>query len=418
MELWHAGLSIFNAVFTWNRTSHKWNALARPYNSWEHAQLCGVPISRRFNDSSVYYYTQDAKDPEATYVSVPMPPRNVRCVRNGEAKMVYLRGQLHLYGTTHKQCPFKQMASAVPSSLAKTFLASKYLNWVVPFPAQRRSSATIIHWAIPPEPGNPTAKNFVFFSLRAQRQEQYVITLMEPQHVVYRMQQSGLISPAYSTPTAFGLPTGMRTSLSAGTVSAGAGRKLVLAHVSLGGWVGAYRKAFFYAFSTEAPFAVQCVTPIFDLGVSKELEYPMHMERHGAFLYVSVGVDNCWSAMVRLPLASVMAACEKLSQPGRRKKHLVRVQRNGTLEYLPGSFPPIWTGDRKDGKRRLPNKRGKRGEYVYLDCAGAFCPSKQSRKRMQSPPSEWPLERKSGGSGRDPPASEQTLAGGPRARGW
>ena len=68
-------------------------------------------------------------------------------------------------------------------------------------------------------------------------------------------------------------------------------------------------QVFFYAFSTRPPFGIECVTPVIDLGLSAELEYPMHVERHGDSLYLSVGVDNCWSALVKLRLSDVMQGC-------------------------------------------------------------------------------------------------------------
>ena len=46
------------------------------------------------------------------------------------------------------------------------------------------------------------------------------------------------------------------------------------------------------------------------------LEYATHLERHGEDLFVSVGVDNCWSYLVRLPLAGVMARCRPLPLNG------------------------------------------------------------------------------------------------------
>ena len=46
------------------------------------------------------------------------------------------------------------------------------------------------------------------------------------------------------------------------------------------------------------------------------LEYATHMELHERSLYVSVGVDNCWSALVRLPADEIMARCRPLPLHG------------------------------------------------------------------------------------------------------
>ena len=75
---------------------------------------------------------------------------------------------------------------------------------------------------------------------------------------------------------------------------------LGMGHVSQGGWLGAYRMTFFFGVSRTPPFGLECVTPMIAFGMSDSLEYATHVELHDDHLYVSVGVDNCWTALVKL----------------------------------------------------------------------------------------------------------------------
>ena len=163
-------------------------------------------------------------------------------------------------------------------------------------------------------------------------------------------------------------------------------------------------QVFFYAFSTRPPFGIECVTPVIDLGLSAELEYPMHVERHGDSLYLSVGVDNCWSALVKLRLSDVMQGC-RAGDLHRKEAHvrensILRVVEGGRLVRVRHDFEPIWRGDRADGQRlvsRLVPGEGQR--TVRLPCKGAFCPSKLSQKLADlghHSNSKWPVRHQSG----------------------
>ena len=277
------------------------------------------------------------------------------------------------------------MSETLPPQLKATFLASAYRNWLSRWPSQ--SQATLLHWAVRPERDNPTAKNFIFFT---SNRTQYLVTLMEPSHTIYQLNMlSGFMQPAFSTPANLGFPRGIRTSLSAGPVKGKAGLSLAVAHLSMGGWVGAYRKPFFYAFETAPPYKIRCATPAIYAGLSEYMEYPMHIERHGKSLYLSLGVDNCWSALVKLSLADVMAGCRLPMKM--RSTHILRVGKGGRLVKYRHAFGPIWKGDHAAGSRRpISGPTSK-----LLPCLGTFCPTRRSIA-LERPNATWPALRRSG----------------------
>ena len=396
--IWHRGVPLFNAAFSWNRTSRKWMSLARPYHTWKQARLCGVQLDENglkgFAKTNIFYYAPDAAK-AADYVPTELPPTNVRCQVNGETKLVTVDGDFYVYGHTHKNCP-KHMGRNLPPPLEAMFLASAYRNWITPWRHQATDRAAhytkLMHWAIQPERDNPTAKNFVFF---AQNRTQYLVTLMEPAHIIYQLNpHTGFMSPAFSTPASLGFPHGIRTSLSAGTVPGPPGLTIAVAHLSMGGWVGAFRKPFFYAFSSLPPFKIRCATPAIFAGLSDTLEYPMHLERQGKSLYLSLGIDNCWSALIRLSVSSVMEGCWLPKEL--RSTHILRVGRNGGLQKQHHSYEPIWKGDHALGLRKpitgvQPGKRPK-----LLPCKGKFCPTKRYVALEHFANSSWPVLEHSG----------------------
>ena len=156
---------------------------------------------------------------------------------------------------------------------------------------------------------------------------------------------------------------------------------------------------FFYAFSARPPFNIVCVTPAFDFGLSDDMEYPMHMELHGNHLYVSLGIDNCWSALVRVPLAGVLQFCNSLGSKVSPSSHFVQAHHHGKPYLKSKGFDVVWTGDRIDGKRQPVSLRSCPGNScadMLLPCKGAFCLSRRARQLEKLPASKWPVLRKSG----------------------
>ena len=62
---------------------------------------------------------------------------------------------------------------------------------------------------------------------------------------------------------------------------------------------------FFYECDAEAPFTIRRRTPVINFGWSRNVEYCNHIEREGDNLYVSLGVADCGSVLLRLPLESI-----------------------------------------------------------------------------------------------------------------
>ncbi|GMI27980.1 hypothetical protein TrRE_jg8472, partial [Triparma retinervis] len=108
-----------------------------------------------------------------------------------------------------------------------------------------------------------------------------------------------------------GFPPHFTLSLSAGPIPLPSDPTLhlVSSHVSVGGWgAGTVRQTFFYVYSLPS-FTISCVTPVINFGLDGRLEYNTNMEEGGGYLYLSVGRDNCETALVRIRMTAILDEC-------------------------------------------------------------------------------------------------------------
>ena len=164
-----------------------------------------------------------------------------------------------------------------------------------------------------PTPSN-SDKNFVFFDangtadgqhrgMKSNRIMALAITLIRP-HRVYEVNlEDGRMKLVASSSTELGFkdPIG----LSAGPVRLENGKLLIAGHIRRGAWEAPTRMTFFYECDAEAPFTIRRRTPVINFGWSRNVEYCNHIEREGDNLYVSLGVADCGSVLLRLPLESI-----------------------------------------------------------------------------------------------------------------
>ena len=64
----------------------------------------------------------------------------------------------------------------------------------------------------------------------------------------------------------------------------------------------------------QPPFTIRRVTPIINFGWSRNLEYCNNIERDGSDLLVSLGVADCGSALLRVPLNTIVSLLQPLAQ--------------------------------------------------------------------------------------------------------
>ena len=132
----------------------------------------------------------------------------------------------------------------------------------------------------------------------------YAITLISP-HRVYRVDlANGAMHLVATTRTR--LPFIDPIGLSAGPIPLGDGRLLVAGHIRRGGWGNATRMTFFYACEAAPPFTILSATPVISFGWSRSLEYCNGIERDGEMLRVSLGVADCGSVLIEVPLESIL----------------------------------------------------------------------------------------------------------------
>ena len=336
----HAG--VFNVAFSWNATSRSWIGLGRYLQGAQHVRQCcsrarGVDVGR--------FFALSDDGAGATFRPLRVPP-SVVCDLVGEPKWLVLGGKRMVYTYTNGCSKTQRIAFA--SQLLPRYregtMASRYQSYIFDFrtaeadavrapasnarpglspqvkPNRTLSTAPnvlLLAYDVRPEAGNPTAKNFLLFE---HNRTSYALTLAEP-HAVFRVSAtSGEMHPSYRTHAplvaALGLPAGLsyHIGLSGGPIHLKGVGYLVAAHVGLGSF-GGYRRTFFYVFRDTPPFQIECSTPIFPFQLSTrspQLEYCTHIELHNRHVFVSLGVDDCYSVLVKVPLNEIMGRCAKL----------------------------------------------------------------------------------------------------------
>ena len=66
---------------------------------------------------------------------------------------------------------------------------------------------------------------------------------------------------------------------------------------------------YFYVFRDEPPFDILCHTPEISFGHSDHLEYLTNIQLIDDDLYLSLGVVDCYSVLVKVPLQKILFMC-------------------------------------------------------------------------------------------------------------
>ena len=67
--------------------------------------------------------------------------------------------------------------------------------------------------------------------------------------------------------------------------------------------VGARRRSFFYAYQAQPPFAILALTPRITFE-NATIEYATGLYRDGDYLVIGMGIDDCFTRLVRLHLCA------------------------------------------------------------------------------------------------------------------
>ena len=238
------------------------------------------------------------------------PPSIVRCEAVGEPHWANGFGHtLNIY--THRKCPehlakaWRERWAPYGKEAVANFEKNNLRNYLVHLGNPKE--ATLLSYLTRPEEAY-SAKNFLFFRTGQQR---YVEALFSP-HTVYALDaRTGLMNASWRTRFDYHAKSynASTVGLSAGPVWLDKHTFLSAAHVSRGGWEDAYRMTFFYLFDSRPPFQIRCATPPMSFGYSDTLEYCTSLELLGKDLLVGFGYHNCFSALVKVRVADVVARC-------------------------------------------------------------------------------------------------------------
>ena len=298
---------VFNLAFQYQKGV--WQAAGR---YWNHETFrmrgCGDIAHgphRHMNHAGMMNVVALIRNVSARRVTAMQVPTIVRCGAIGEPKWAgAFPNTLNLY--THWICPerlykrWREHWGHFGRDVTNNFLKSPMRNYLVHLKDPK--NATLLSYQLRPEK-QFAAKNFLFFRVR---QQVYVETLFNP-HKVYALDaDTGLMHlSGESTFTMVHTAVG----LSAGPVRLNATTFLSAAHVSRGGWQDAYRMTFFYMFDARPPFKIRCATRPLSFGYSASLEYCTSLQLIRKHLFVGIGYDNCFSALVEVPTEDIISRC-------------------------------------------------------------------------------------------------------------
>ena len=275
---------------------------------------------------------------DLAYRRLPLPSNlTLACDDTGEARHFIAHGRAYLY-TYGRRCTdgARLLPRSDASARAALYRRSEYKNVVIELDA---AAGTLAEHAVPltfepseqPERGSLRAKNFVLFEASTAYAPAgtgaawaFAITLISP-HRVYRLDLgSGAMHHVATTHAP--LPFKDAVGLSGGPIRLDDGRLLVAGHIRRGGWDHATRMSFFYACGAAPPFAIEAVTPLVSFGWSRNLEYLTAMQRDGDKLRVSLGVADCGSVLLELPLQSIVSLLRPISPTRRGRRRDARKQ--------------------------------------------------------------------------------------------
>ncbi|GMI19449.1 hypothetical protein TrCOL_g8291 [Triparma columacea] len=271
--------------------------------------------------------------------SLPVPS-NVVSDNIGEFKLFQYRNATYLYGNTNGKAPNLHMAfegMGWEEDRKEAFLSGGLKNYLLSFSPSPPSITSPIDTSVPGTwlsytSLRGTQKNFLFYEHSSGLL--FAVVSIIP-HAIYSVDPAtGYMTPFSSAPPPtpnLGFPPHFTLSLSAGPIPlpSDPSSLLVASHVSVGGWgTGTIRQTFFYIYDGTSG-SITCATPIFNFNLDGMLEYATHMELRNGFLFLSVGVNNCESALVKIRLGAVLEECVALDM---KRKDLL------ALDYESQSF--------------------------------------------------------------------------------
>ena len=271
--------------------------------------------------------------------SLPGHAQTLLPVQLGEAKtFVGPDGVRRLYGYARFQCT-SALWCHLPLSTQREYYLNRYKNFMCRFDPQTGGCvadepALLLHYTRSerPEPRTSIAKNFVLFThVHRGRAELLAITLAAPHRVHLVNVTTGRMTPLSASLSGTAEPSDSSSArhlsfidhvgLSAGglpvTLDDGTRRVLLAGHVrrnarSTEHGARGMRMTFFYVCEPTPPYAITAVTPLINFGLSPTLEYLNHMEiatnspNEPLALYLSVGADDCGTALLRVSLSAVL----------------------------------------------------------------------------------------------------------------
>jgi len=310
---------VFNLAFRYE--GGVWQAAGR---YWTHETFrmrgCGDIAHGRhkhMNNAGMISFVAFMKNVSAGGVTAMEAPAAVRCAAVGEPKWASaFRNTLIM--STHWKCAerlhkkWREHWAPFGGQVADNFVKNQMRNYLVHLSHPKK--ATLLSYRQRPEKGFG-AKNFNFFRVN---QQVYVETLFNP-HKVYALDAHTGLMNLSGVSTIANRETRRRITttvgLSAGPVRLNATAFLSAAHVSRGGREDAYRMTFFYMFDARPPFKVRCATPPMSFGYSATLEYCTSLQLIRKHLFVGLGYENCFSALVEVSAADIIARCVPSDEP-------------------------------------------------------------------------------------------------------
>lgn len=234
------------------------------------------------------------KSRRSLITTVDIPP-SIKDDGIGEVKLYVFGG--HLYAYTYffgkrNVWNFPEEASEVAK---KMYFDSVYKNvlWNL-------STQQVVPLHYEKYPGNGTThKNFLLFQ---RESDTLMVTSVNP-HMIFSVNVDTGLMHCISETTELHFNPDHQYCLSGGPILTQKGY-LVAAHIKQGGW-GGLRKTFFYVFDHSHPFNPIAFTPLIDFGFSATLEYCTQIFEHESFVFVSLGVNDTFSVLLKIPLGKI-----------------------------------------------------------------------------------------------------------------
>lgn len=314
---------------------------------------------------------------DSGFRALPLPPAiAAQCPHAGDARFAWLSHRQRAVCTLlskgsckleRRKGLLKLLPKTSSEAARRNFIQNDYVNlcWAVDgagrsvgLPSQSgafKHPFILFHYDTRPLASERNAKNFLLFpksiavASGSTAAGVYVITLVEPEHVVYAIDvASGHMHTRFATPLRLGFPPPLSARLSSGAVRFNASLLLAFGHIAgrMGDGMmnssiqGAFhslpnvRMSFAYLFDASPPFAVRCATPLLSFGLSSTLEYNTYVERDtdplSERIWLSVGYDDRATALVPLSLRALARVCVPL--PLKNPRTLLTLARGGTWQ--------------------------------------------------------------------------------------